>query len=199
MDFNNGQLGMTVATPDNPMVQLRRFQFWQTPKGFQAGSFHAAGVGDEQLLGNEFRAHQPGEVRARYRLMPYAGAFDEAQAHRFGMETAVSQPLLQQFAPPTVPPSFPPEGGMLGLSGNPAILTLHVKPAHDGEGVVVRLLNVGDGVETAVIRSSLLQIQAAYRCTLLEERLHEIPVENGAIDLTMGAREITAVYLKTTR
>ena len=145
--------------------------------------------------GTNFRAHQPGEVRARYRLLPYAGEFDEARAHRFGMETAVSQPLLQQFGEPRRPPTLPPEGGLLQLSDNPSILTLHVKPARDGDGMIVRLLNAGDGVETAVIRSSLLQIHTAHRCNLLEELQRDLTVQDGAISLKLSPRELTVIHL----
>ncbi|WP_420640749.1 glycosyl hydrolase-related protein [Candidatus Leptofilum sp.] len=196
VDFNNGQLGMTVATPENPMVQLGDFHFGQRQQAFKLDRAMLLGWVTNNYWGTNFRAHQPGEVRARYRLRPHAGAFDEAQAHRFGLEAARHQPLLQQFGEPrTEEPHFPAAGSLLHLPDNPSILTLHVKRAHDGAGVVVRLVNVGDEVETAVLRSAQLQIQTAYRCTLLEEPIRELPVHEGAVELTLAPREMTAVHL----
>jgi alpha-mannosidase len=187
---------MTVATPDNPMVQLGDFSFGKRHKDFKLDRAMLLGWVTNNYWGTNFRAHQPGEVRAHYRLMPYAGEFDEGKAHRFGMETAVSMPLLQQFGEPQQDKPFrPPEGSLLHLPDEPNILTLHIKPARDGEGIVVRLLNAGDREETAVIQSAQLQIQSAQKCNLLEEFECDLAVDDGSVSLKLVPRTIAVVQL----
>ncbi len=200
VDFNNGQFGVTIATPDNPMVQLGDFHFGHRQRVFALERATLLGWVTNNYWGTNFRAHQPGEVRARYRLLPYAGRFDEARAHRFGLETAYNQLLLQQFGEPRQEePHYSAEGALLHLPGSDgaisSILTLHVNPAHDGSGMIVRLLNASDEEQTAVIGSSQLQITAAQRYNLLEEPLHALPIRAGTVELRLLPRELAAVHL----
>lgn len=88
-----------------------------------------------------FRAQRPGLVTARYHVQPYAGAFDEAQAHRFGLEAARDALLLQHLGEPTPQTPWPATGSLLVLP-QPPVLTLHVQPVDDH--IVVRLLNASD-------------------------------------------------------
>jgi alpha-mannosidase len=200
VDFNNTQFGMTVATPDNPMVQLGDFHFGQRQKDFLLERAVFLGWVTNNYWGTNFRAHQPGEVRARYRMLPYAGGFNEIRAHRFGAEAAHNRPLLQQFGEPrSAEPLYPATGALLRLPGsddaNSSILTLHIKPANNGIGIIIRLLNAGDEVQTATIGSSELQIVAAQRCSLLEEPLHDLPVKAGDVEMRLSPRELAAIHL----
>lgn len=200
VDFNNGQVGVTIATPDNPMIQLGGFHFGQRQMDFRLERATLLGWVTNNYWGTNFRAHQPGEVRARYRLLPYRGGFNEAQAHRFGLEAAHHQPLLQQLgAARPASPIYPASGALLhlpGSNGSPSpVLTLHIKPAHDGSGLVVRLLNASDEAQTAVIGSGLLQIKMAQRGNLLEEAWQELAVRNGTVELALSPREMATVKL----
>jgi alpha-mannosidase len=80
VDFNNGQRGVTIATPDNPMVQLGDFHFGHNQAGFALERALLLGWVTNTYWETNFRAQQPGMVTARYRVQPYAGAFDEAGA-----------------------------------------------------------------------------------------------------------------------
>ena len=90
---------MLLATPDTPLLQT-------CPIKHQPRKLNGQEQADlkEPLyswpLSNywetNFRAHQPGGIRARYWLLPHIGGFDEAAAHRFGMEAA-HPPILQSL------------------------------------------------------------------------------------------------------
>ena len=139
-------------------------------------------------------------MRARYRLLPYAGGFNESRAHRFGQEVLHSQPLLQQFGEPRdVASHLSASGALLHLPGShdpvSAIVTLSVKPSADGSGMVVRMVNASDEPQIAALREGQLQIVSAWRCTLLEASWYDLPVENGAIELNLAARELAAVHI----
>ncbi len=187
---------MTVALPDNPMIQLGDFHFGHYQMDFQLEKALLLGWVTNNYWETNFRAHQPGRVTARYRIQPYAGDFDEGRAHQLGMEAANAAPLIQHLGElPAEPTTLPASGSLLKLPDDP-VLTLHVKAASDRSGMIVRLLNASDQPQTAAIGSALLQITGAQRCDLLENRLGDLPVENGAVSLEIPARRVAAVYLR---
>ena len=170
---------MTIATPDNPMVQFGDFHFAQHQMTFALERAMLLGWVTNNYWETNFRAHQPGQVQARYRLLPYAGGFDEARTHRFGLEAANAQPLLQHLGEAKVDaPRLATEGPLLNLPGSDGVdspvLTLHVKPARGAAGVIVRLLNASDQEQTARLASGQLRIAGAHHCTLLEEPGQEL-------------------------
>jgi hypothetical protein len=195
VDFNDGRLGVTIATPDNPMVQLGDFHFGDNQYEFHLPRALLLGWVTNTYWETNFRTQQPGMVTARYRVRPYAGAFDEGAAHRFGLEAINDAPLLQQLGEPHGALALPASGSLLALPEGP-VTVLHVKPAYDGRGALVRLLNSSDEVQKAVIGSGLVQIGSAQHCDLLENVLADLPVEGGKVTLTLQPREMAAVVIR---
>jgi hypothetical protein len=195
VDFNDGRRGVTVATPENPMVQLGGFHFGDNQYHFQLERAMLLGWVTNTYWETNFRAHQPGLVTARYRVRPYGGTFDESAAHRFGLEAANDAPLLQQLGEPHGELRLPVAGSLLTLP-KPPVVVMHVKPAYDGNGAIVRLLNASDEAQNATIGSGLVQIGQAQRCDLLENVLGPLPVENGSVQVTLQPREMVAVLIR---
>ncbi len=196
VDFSNGDLGVTVALPENPMVQLGDFHFAHNQTKFTLGRAMLLGWATNNYWPTNFRAHQPGRVRARYRIFPHRGGFNEAHAHRFGLEAAYAQPLVQHLGEPTgASPPFPEQGTLLHLPGGP-VVALHVKPAARGSGLALRLLNASDSSQDATVGSGLLSIVAAQRCDLLEKPLETLAVSEGAVTLRLPPRRIVSLYLE---
>jgi alpha-mannosidase len=200
VDFGNGEVGVIVALPGNPMVQLGDFHFGHDQAQFSLERAMLLGWVTNNYWETNFRARQPGRVHARYRLLPYQGDFDEGRAHRFGLEAAYSRPLLQHLGEqPFAGPLLPQSGSLLRLPDHDtpysSILTLHVKPAESQSGIVIRLLNASDEVQEAEIGSGLLPIVAARQCDLLERPLSALIVENGSIRLSLPPRRITTLLL----
>ena len=54
-----------------------------------------------------FPGAQPGVVTARYAILPYAGEFDEARAHKFAAEAEHARPLVQHLGEPAAPEAAP--------------------------------------------------------------------------------------------
>jgi alpha-mannosidase len=134
VDLSNEELGVTVAMPENPMVQLGNFHFAHNQAECTLERAMLLGWVTNNYWETNFRAHQPGRVQARYRIRPYGGGFNELQAHRLGLEAAYAQPLFQHLGEPERQPSLLPEAGALlrlpeNLSPASPVLTLHVKPA----------------------------------------------------------------------
>jgi hypothetical protein len=202
VDFSNDELGVTVALPDNPMVQLGDFHFGHYQMDFALERATLLGWVTNNYWETNFRAHQPGQVHARYRLRPHQGGFDEAAAHRFGLEAAHARPLFQHLGEPAnAGLRLPRTASLLRLPealepGTP-VLTLHVKPADRGAGLVVRLLNASDQPQTAQIASGALRITGAHACDLLEQPQGALAVERGAVRVDLPPRRVAVVLLQT--
>ena len=200
VDFSNEKLGVTVAIPENPMVQLGDFHFAHNQAECTLERSMLLGWVTNNYWETNFRAHQPGRVQARYRIKPYGGRFNELQAHRFGLEAVHAQPLFQHLGEPERhPPLFPEVGTLLHLPENASpespILTLHVKRAEQQPGVIVRLFNASDRPQPAEIGSGALRILSAQWCDLLEKPQGSIEVQNETVTLNVPARRVTTVLL----
>jgi hypothetical protein len=199
-DLSNEELGVTVAMPENPMVQLGNFHFAHNQAECALERSMLLGWVTNNYWETNFRPHQPGRVHARYRILPHRRGFNELQAHRFGLEAAHLQPLLQHLGEPERHPPLPPEAGALlrlpeSFSPDSPILTMHVKAAERRPGVILRLFNASDQTQRAEIGSGLLRILSAQWCDLLEKTQGSLEVQNGTVALNVPARRVTAVLL----
>lgn len=82
----------------------------------------------------------------------------------------------------------------MGGGGSP-VLTLHIKAATDGPGVVVRLVNANHETVTAQIGTAHMRILSARRLSLLGEPQAALDIQNGALELSFSPREVMAVDL----
>jgi hypothetical protein len=200
VDLSNEELGVTVAMPENPMVQLGDFHFAHNQAEFTVERAMLLGWVTNNYWETNFRAYQPGRVQARYRIRPYRGRFQEVEAHRFGLEATHAQPLFQHLGEPEHHPRLMPEAGPLlrlpeSFSPDSPILTVHVKAAEHQPGVILRLFNASDQAQPAKIGSGLLRILSAQWCDLLEKPQGSIEVQNGSLTVNLPARRVTAVLL----
>ena len=200
VDLSNEELGVTVAMPENPMVQLGDFHFAHNQAECALERAMLLGWVTNNYWETNFRAHQPGRVHARYRILPHRGSFNELQAHRFGLEAAHAEPLFQHLGEPEDHSPLLPEAGDLlrlpeSVSPESPVLTLHIKVAEHRPGMILRLFNAGDQDQPAEISSGLLRILSAQWCDLLEKPQRSIEVQNGTVTLNVPARRVTAVFL----
>jgi hypothetical protein len=191
-DFNDGERGVMVAVPENPLIQLGDFHFGHNQYHFNLERSLFLGWVTNNYWETNFRAHQPGVVYARYRIWPYAGAFDEAQAHRFGLEAAHARPLVNHLQEPAAAGQPLPATGTLLRLPEPPVLTVSMRRAA-GDGVLLHLLNASDQPQTAIIGSGLALIRAAWRCNLFGETVEGLPVRTGKVILDLPPRRVTAI------
>ncbi len=192
VDLSNDELGVTVACLDAPMVQLGDFSFGANRTAIRLERALLLGWVTNNYWETNFRAHQPGEVRARYRLLPHGAPFDEAAAHAFGldaMQPVVYHPLAEPAAAGAL---LPREGTLLQLPRDP-VLTLRVW-SEDGQ-LLVRMLNASDRGVDAEVGSGVLQISGAARCDLFGDGAQALPVSDGAVRIALGPRQIATLRL----
>ena len=73
-------------------------------------------------------------------------------------------------------------------------LSLHDAPAG---GALLALFNASDAPQTAVVASGLVRIYSAQRCDLFGDPLDSLPVNDGAVKVTLASRQ--TVTLKSAR
>lgn len=193
VDFSSAQMGMTIALPENPMFQLGDFHFSDYQQTLQLDEATLLAWVVNNYWETNFRAHQPGIVHARYRLLPHTGGFDESAAHRAGLEAQYADPLLQHLGEPRIAGGTLPESGsLLHLPGAP-FYVLRVQPGAERGTIMLRLLNASESAQTAVVKSALLEIDCAHQCDFFGRAAEPLTVANGAVTVEIPARR-TAVF-----
>lgn len=215
VDVSNGDRGVTVCCPINPMVQFDDFSF-----GDDADS---AGFGNGTVLGwvtnnyweTNWPASQPGQVRARYHLVPH-GEFSEADAHRYGREAEHARPVVQTLGEtPVSDADLPRSGSLLDLPDPPAVVvqlkpdgvetdlyrlveaTLDGEPTDGAMQLVVQ--NAADTPTTASVGSGLLTVCDVEPLSLLGgETGDKLSVKGGAVNVDLEPREFARIRLVCT-
>ncbi len=193
VDLSNSDFGVTVACPDAPLVQLGDFTFGADLETIDLPRAMLLGWVTNNYWETNFRAHQPGMVGARYRLLPHAGGFNEAAAHRVGLDAASPTLVHHLFEPPVEGTPLPPTGSLLALPEAP-VLTLHIWS--EGDAVFLRLLNASDEHTTATVGSSALRLENAASCDILGASPADLTVEDGAVAIPMGPRALATLRMQ---
>ncbi len=215
-ELSNDERGMTVGCPLNPLVQFGDFHFGENRAVFALDRALLLGWVTTNYYNTNFRARQPGVVRARYHLRPHEGGFDEAQAHRLGAEAEHATALVQPLAESGVSPQFPESGQLLDLP-EPPVLILFVRPARKADvfldpdavtaettldsQIEVGLLNASDDGRVTTIGSGVLDIVEARTVGALGEDHHgtALDTNGGAVDIELEPRELCVLRLSSGR
>ena len=200
VDLSNDQYGITVASPRNPMVQLGGFSFGRDRAHFALERGWFLGWVTNNYWETNFRAYQPGRVRAFYRLLPHPYGFDEGRAHRFGAEASVPVVMQSLVEPPAADGTLPASGSLLSLP-QPPVLVLHVAPAwmygQEEDDLLVRLFNASDTPQRAIMASGVLRLIRAWQCDLFGVPQKALPVSREQVAVYLPPRRLGTVRLRT--
>jgi hypothetical protein len=209
-DLSDRERGVTFGCPLNPMVQFGDFHFAENRQTFELERPLFLGWVTNNYWDTNFRAHQPGRVHARYHLSPHE-AFDEAAAHRAGMEATHTEPLAQTRAERSVDdPFLTPDGQLLDLPEAPVLVT-HVRPVdadtgifHPGietesdrdDDILVSLRNASDDATRVAITPGDIAVVAAARTDPTGmQALDELETQSGGVEFRLDGRETATVRL----
>lgn len=196
VDFNNGQHGMTIATPENPLVQLGDFHFAHNQQEITLERALFLGWVTNNYWETNFPGAQPGTVTTRYHILPYAGDFDESRAHRFASESEHSRPLIQHLGEPAASQVLPESGTLFHLP-QPPILVLNHRT--ESNVTLMTLYNASDETRTAKIQSGLMPIVHSASCGLFGEEQESLLVQADSIQVEIAPRRVCVLQLHTAR
>lgn len=171
-----------LICPDATLVQAGSFSFGRLLQELPrpAGPLLLAWPMNNYWNTN-FPLSQPGETILRYGFTTAAG-----------LDAAVfMERALEHICPVIVHPAFAgdgaAEGRLLYLEGE-GVLINHAKPAPDGRGVMVRLVNVQDRPITARLRVGHGPVTSAWICGTLEGNREQLPVVDGMVEIALPPR-----------
>jgi len=146
VDVSDGARGVTIAPLDAPLVHLGgittgRWAQRLEPEGPTVMSW---ALNNHWMV--NFKASQGGEIPLRYRLTTHEGGCDDLNAARFGREQATPVIVLRDLKA-----NRERSGTFLEMEDGP-VQVVHLKPADFGDGIIVRLQNLGNGPGTARLR-----------------------------------------------
>nr|WP_240159675.1 glycosyl hydrolase-related protein [Paenibacillus aceris] len=170
----DGFKGVTLACPDAPLVQVGGFNFGKEQKEIPRDP-------NPLLLAwpmnnywdTNYRAHQPGYASFTYVLSTFQN-FDETQATMAG--TRAITPVL---ALPVIHCAEGQSGQWIECKGDGAVL-YDIKQAEDGNGVILRLVNVKNESVDTQLRFPKHHITSASVVNVLEE--DKTVIENNSLE-----------------
>ncbi len=194
VDLQGAGGGVTLACPDTPLWQFGGFSFSANRTVFALERPWLLAWVTNNYWHTNFRASQPGPVYSRFVLRPYAGAFDEAAAHRLGAEASLPPVFHHLGEDPATGDRLPRSGSLLQLP-DPPVRVLSLRPDADGS-VLLRLQNASDASAQARIGPGLLRIGRAATANVLGGVEAVLPLDaQGAVGLGLGPRRVAAVRL----
>jgi alpha-mannosidase len=181
--------GVTLYCPDAPLVQIGNLNWAKKQDDIprQQNPLLVAWPLNNYWETN-FRASQPGMVEFRYSLVSH-GKFDPARAMVEGQQTCnppVTHLVLDN--------ATPRQGSLLAIEGEKVVVT-YIKTAENKQGVIVRLVNVGDTTAKAKLTLPGHTVGKAWVCSTLEENRTRLPLSGDAAICELPPRHITTVRL----
>ena len=158
---------VTLASPQAPLAQFGEINVGKWQDIAEVEQPHVYSWIMNNYWWTNFRAAQEGEWMCTYALMSGSDTSSIA-ATRFGWGTTI--PLVARVSGPRSVDAGPASASLLGIK-NPNLLLVQMRPAHDGNGLVVQLREL-EGKETPLeldMPESLAQTSRVVEVNAIEE------------------------------
>ncbi|MBI3697629.1 MAG: hypothetical protein HY238_22695, partial [Acidobacteria bacterium] len=187
------------ATPDAPLVTLTDINRGRWPKHLEPSNGHVFSYVMNNYWFTNYKAAQGGEFTFRYFLTSGCGLTSEALA-RF--DAATRSPLVVYPYYDTTNVAFSRREAKLPMAQRSFftvsaenVQVAAVKPAEDGNGIIVRLLETAGRHGTARLAGFPFTVSGAYLANGVEENLKPLPTSGGAVEAPLGPHQYTTVRL----
>jgi len=193
---SGGGISAAVIPIDAPLVTFGDINRGLWPEKFEPKSSAIFSYALNNYWHTNFPRVQSGEFTFRY-VVTSGARLDQAYLSRLGRESltplevgelARNDKVGLRGSLPAMPASF------LGLNGDGVELET-LKPAEDGEGHIVRLLETAGREGRARLSSSLIEFSRAWLCNATEDNLREIPAPKGGVEVAMPPNAIVTLRL----
>jgi len=183
---SGGGFSAALIPVDAPLVTFGDINRGLWPEKFEPKSSAIFSYALNNYWHTNFPRVQSGEFTFRY-VVTSGATLDPALLSRLGRESLTpletgelgrNDKVGLRGTLPATPASF------LGLAGGGVELET-LKPAEDGEGYIVRLLETSGREGKARLSSRLLEFSRAWLSNAAEDNLREIPVSKDGVDVAM--------------
>jgi alpha-mannosidase len=194
VDVYGPSAGMTLASPDSPLVCLGDITVGMDLREFDPPTGGIFAYVMNNSWDTNYRAAQGGEVAFRYSLQSHSGRFDAQEATRFGWGSANPLQTVTIPANQDGPLAGPVASFCVLAPGN--VVLLAFKEAEDGNGWILRLWEVEGESATATLRFPLWEVTRAALTNLVEEDGESLPVMRGIVFVPVGAHAVVTVRIR---
>ena len=193
---SGGGISAAVIPLDAPLVSFGDINRGLWPEKFEPKSSTIFSYALNNYWHTNFPRTQSGEFTYRY-VITGGATLEPALLSRMGREamTPLETSELNQNDKvglrgtlPATPASF------LTLSGDGVELEA-LKPAEDGEGYIVRLLETAGHARKTRLSSSLLAFTRGWLCNAAEDKLRDLPTSRDGVEVDLPAYGIVTVRL----
>lgn len=188
----------TVMPLDVPVVTLGDINrgAWPSQFGQRPGTIFSYAMNNYWYTGT--RAGQGGDFHFRY-VITSAPSTDSTLLSRMGWEEMTmletNEVIAQDKAIPGMRPLSKTQGSFLDVN-DPSILLETWKPAEDGNGTILRFLDLGGAERPVTVRTPFLHLSNARRTDVVERDKEQLPlIGSQGFQFTIGHREIVTVRI----
>jgi len=190
IDYGDGQHGLALLNRGLPGNNVDEGVMMLSLSRASALVAYGYGGGNEPGLSSSSGQEKGKWLKFDYALLPHAGAWQDAQVYRAGLE--FNNPLIVSKSAPH-PGRLAPRWGLVQAAPGSVVVSA-LKVAQDG-ALVVRVYEAeGKAVTGASLRITPAP-QRAQEADLLERDLGEIRLDDGTIRFDLGAFEIKTFKL----
>jgi len=194
LDVTGPECGVTWSSREVPVVSLGDINTgkWQSDLRLDNTTFFAYAMNN--YWATNFKERQGGDFTFRFSFTSHGPGWGVADANRFGWGYCTD---LQAVV---VPPGQ--AGRLAGSTGSfveidaPNVMLFTLKGAEDGDGLVVRLLELEGRATTARLSTSPRTVSQAFRTDMVERNLEPLPVSGGVVTVPVPGRGIESVRLR---
>ena len=187
----------TVMPLDTPLITLGDINrgAWPTEFGQRPGNILAYAMNN--YWHTNYRAGQGGDFHFRY-IITSAPSIDDAALSRMGWEEAtpleVNEIRSQDQALELSRPLDGKQASFLTVN-DPDVVLDTWKPAENGDGTILRLIDLGGQPRTVTISTPLLTIRKASETDAIERDQKPLPVNSGGVQVQITPHQILTIRL----
>jgi len=192
-ELDAGDAAICWSTPDAPLVCFQDINRGRWQDQFSAVNGHLYAYVMNNYWYTNYLAGQGGDFTFRFAITSRPKADNVASA-RFGWEAASPLQSARVGANPKGP--LPPGSASLLQIAQPNVLLVGMKRAEAGDGLVVRLWEVGGRPTTAELRFPGLTFKKATLANLVEQAQQPLEIRQSAVAVPIRGSGLATVVLE---
>ncbi|NOY82797.1 MAG: hypothetical protein GXP31_17500 [Kiritimatiellaeota bacterium] len=193
VEVSSKDAAVVWASPDAPLVCFGEINTGKWKRRLDSMNGHLYAYVMNNYWFTNYLAGQAGDFTFRFAVAGRPGQ-DAAASARFGW--AASNPLTAVRLEPGSGGTLPADSARFVEIMEPNVLLIGAKTVEKGDGLILRLWNLSRTAITAHIRLPLSPVTKAELCTLVEEALRPLDVQDGTVPVPVRAAGVATVRIE---